>query len=98
MERHWRPLIEDRTRLVSLALAVTGLVLLAGAFLGAGRSEFLVSDLAYIGTGGLGGIACLGLAGAVQVAARSARRCEELDRIGASLSGPTLSGAPLPGR
>jgi hypothetical protein len=86
MRKFRRSLVEDRARLASLALLVAGLVLLAGAFLGAGRSEFLVSDLAYLGTGGLGGIACLGLAGAVQVAARSARRCEELDRIRATLT------------
>ena len=78
--------IDDRAQLVSLVLLALGLALLAGALLGATRSEFLVSDLAYIGTGGLGGLACLGVAGAVQVASRSARRCEELDRIGTSLS------------
>ncbi len=76
----------DPARLVSLVLVLAGLVLLAGAYLGATGSEFLVSDLAYIGTGGLGGLACLGVAGAVQVAANSARRCAELDRIDADLS------------
>ena len=81
-----RRVIDDRAQLVSLVLLAAGLVLLAGALLGATRSEFLVSDLAYIGTGGLGGLACLGLAGAVQAASRSARHCEELDRIDAALS------------
>ena len=79
-------LTEDRARVVSLVLLVTGLVLLAGAFLGAARSTFLVEDLAYIGTGGLGGIACLGIAGAVHASSRSARRCDDLDRIDAMLS------------
>ena len=79
-------LTEEPARLVSLVLVVIGLVLLAGAFLGATRSEFLVSDLAYIGTGGLGGIACLGVAGAVGVASRTARRCAELDHLDAALS------------
>lgn len=86
MAQRLRHMIEDPGRLVSLVLLVAGLVLLFGAFLGATRSEFLVSDLAYIGTGGLGGIACLGVAGAVQVATRTARRCAELDRIDAALS------------
>ena len=81
-----RRVIDDRAQLVSLVLLAVGLVLLAGALLGATRSEFLVSDLAYIGTGGLGGLACLVVAGAVHAASRSARHCEELDRIDAALS------------
>jgi hypothetical protein len=86
MAQRLRLLSDDPARLLSLVLLVAGLVLLIGAFLGATRSEFLVSDLAYIGTGGLGGIACLGVAGAVHVASRTARRCAELDRIDAALS------------
>lgn len=82
----WRSLAEDRARLASLVLLVAGLVLLAGAFIGATRAEFLVSDLAYLTTGGLGGVACLALAAAVAVAGRSGRRCAELDRIAATLS------------
>jgi hypothetical protein len=86
MVQRLRLLAEDPARLLSLLLLVAGLVLLAGAFLGATRSDFLVSDLAYIGTGGFGGLACLGVAGAVHVASRTAGRCAELDRIDAALS------------
>ena len=86
-----RHLSEDPGSLVGLGLLVVGLVLLTGAFLGATRSEFLVSDLAYIGTGGLGGLACLAVAGAVSVATRSARRCAELDRLDAVLSDARLT-------
>jgi hypothetical protein len=87
MGQRFRLLMEDPARLGSLVLLVAGLVLLSGAFIGATRSEFLVSDLAYVGTGGLGGVACLGVAGAVHVASRTARRCAELDRIDSALSG-----------
>jgi hypothetical protein len=71
----------DQSRLVGLGLAVAALALLFGAVLGTTRSNFLVQDLAYLGTGGLGGLACLAVGGAVYVASRSARRCEELDRL-----------------
>jgi hypothetical protein len=79
-------LTRDPARIASLVLVLAGLVLLIGAYLGTSGSDFLVSDLAYIGTGGLGGLACLVVAGAVQVAANSARRCADLDRIDADLS------------
>lgn len=81
-----RRMAEDPARIVSLVLLLAGLVLLAGAFLGATGSKFLVSDLAYVGTGGLGGLACLAVAGALQVSSRSARRCAELDDIDTALS------------
>ena len=45
--------------------------LLVGAVLGITRSSFLVEDLAYLGTGGLGGLACLAVGGAVYVASRT---------------------------
>lgn len=71
----------DRGSLVSAVLSVAALVLLAGAVLGTARATFLVQDLAYLGTGGLGGLACLAVGGAVYVSSRSARRCEELDKL-----------------
>ena len=86
MNPQLQSLTEDRARLISLVLLVAGLVLLVGAFVGATQAEFLVSDLAYIATGGLGGIACLTVAAAVQVAGRSLRRCADLDRIATALS------------
>ena len=60
-----RRVIDDRAPLVSARPLAVGLVLLVGS--GARRRpvEFLVPDLAYLGTGGLGGLACLGVAGAV---------------------------------
>ncbi|MND07433.1 hypothetical protein D3C83_293840 [compost metagenome] len=57
------------------------MVLLSGAVLGTAGATFLVQDLAYLGTGGLGGLACLAVAGAVYVSSRSSRRCEDLDRL-----------------
>jgi hypothetical protein len=71
----------DRGRLLSAALAVLAVVLLFGAVLGTAGATFLVQDLAYLGTGGLGGLACLGVAGAVYASSRSSRRCEDLDRL-----------------
>lgn len=71
----------DQSRLAALGLAVAALTLLFGAVLGTTRSTFLVEDLAYLATGGLGGLACLAVGGAVYVASRSARRCEELDSL-----------------
>jgi hypothetical protein len=71
----------DRGRLVSGVLAVAALILLFGAVVGTAGATFLVQDLAYLGTGGLGGVACLAVAGAVYVSSRSSRRCEELDRL-----------------
>jgi hypothetical protein len=71
----------DRGRLISAALAVVAVVLLIGAVLGTAGATFLVQDLAYLGTGGLGGLACLAVAGAVYVSSRSSRRCEDLDRL-----------------
>ena len=79
----------DPARLVSLGLAVVALVLLIGGALGTARATFLVEDLAYLGTGGLGGLACLAVAGAVYATSRSARRCEELDRL---VARPDLNG------
>lgn len=76
----------DRGRLVSGALVVAALVLLCGAVVGTARASFLVQDLAYLGTGGLGGLACLAVAGAVYVSSRSSRRCDDLDRIAAGRS------------
>ncbi len=71
----------DRGRLLSAALAVLAVVLLFGAVLGTAGATFLVQDLAYLGTGGLGGLACLAVAGAVYASSRSRRRCEDLDRL-----------------
>ena len=71
----------DRGRLLSAALAAMAVVLLFGAVLGTAGATFLVQDLAYLATGGLGGLACLAVAGAVYVSSRSSRRCEDLDRL-----------------
>jgi hypothetical protein len=68
-------------RLVSGVLAVVAVVLLFGAVIGTAGAKFLVQDLAYLGTGGLAGLACLAVAGAVHVSSRSSRRCEDLDRL-----------------
>ena len=83
----WRGLADHPARLVSLGLLVAGLVLVLLGWLGAQDSAYLVEDLAYIGTGGLGGLACLGVAAAVHVAARTTERCDDLDRIDAALRG-----------
>ena len=87
MNRSRRRLTGDPGRLVSLVLAAAALILLFGGVLGTARATFLVEDLAYLGTGGLGGLACLAVAGAVYAATRSARRCEELDRLADSPTG-----------
>lgn len=78
----------SRAGIVSAALAGAGLVLLSLGLLGAIDSRFLVEDLAYVGTGGMGGVFCLALAAIVRVTATSAARCRDLDRIVSTLRGP----------
>lgn len=74
-----------RMRTSAVVLIASGALFLALAWVGATRAHFLVDALAYVATGGLGGVFCIALGSGLLIAANSSDLCRDLDRLEAAL-------------
>ncbi len=90
----WIWLRSEWDRVVGFALVGTGALFLLLGYLGVKESPFLAEQLAYIASGGLGGIFCMGLGVGLLLSADLHDEWRKLDRIESAMRGEPL---PDPG-
>ncbi|HKN92203.1 MAG TPA: hypothetical protein VJ622_18215 [Acidimicrobiia bacterium] len=86
----WIWLRSEWDRVAGFALVGLGAVLLLFGYLGVKDSPFVAEQLAYIASGGLGGIFCLGIGVGLLLSADLHDEWRKLDRIEAAMRGEAL--------
>lgn len=79
-------------RAVGGALVMSGVALVIGGVIGVHQSRFVIEDLSYILSGGIGGLLLLTIGAAILVCADLHDECQELDRLETAIR--AVGGAP----
>jgi hypothetical protein len=92
--RDW--VLAEWDRAAGVSLIVVGVVFLIIGYVGVANSAYIAEQLAYLASGGLGGLICVGTGATLLILAALHDEWRKLDRIEAAIRGDRPPAAPAP--
>ncbi len=89
----WAWVRTEWDRVAGVALIVLGAVLLGFGYHGVSNSPYVAEELAYIVSGGLGGLFCLGVGAGLLISADLHDEWRKLERLEAAIRGERAPGS-----